>query len=94
VVNKALKNVMEICVAAKKKMYSPGEIKNYFYRDQILPKKNFVGTGRGIERFVEFVVELKIGWEDFKVSNCMALNFMRREGLAIFQVNRLYFSKV
>lgn len=59
------------------------------------PKKNFVGTGRGIdERLVEFVVVLKIPWEDFKVSNYMALRFRHHEGLAICQVNRLYCNKV
>jgi len=54
-----------------------------------------VGTGRRIdERVVEFVVVLKIPWEDFKVSNCMALGFRHHEGLAICQVNRLYCNKV
>jgi len=45
------------------------------------PKKNFVSTDRGIaERVVEFVVVLKIPWEDFKVSNCMALRFSHLSG--------------
>ena len=79
----------------QKKKIQPWRNQKPFLKGSNLTQMNFVGTDRGIdERVVELVIVLKIPWEGFKASNCMALRFLDHEGFAICQVIRLYCSKV